>query len=223
MSDWNTRSGVQPWMLYNLCAALIELKRHGEGQQGLARALQLPADRSRPTFVAWAAFYAALRGDVSIAHAWLRTFDPPKDFIASQCIANQAKVLIKAWENSDDHRRGKFKELRAQLTQALQPMQSIRGADFVYATDHLAKRQMAKLHRAPVWQVVYLIQSLRRRRQLRLIKTVAIVLIFITLAVGVIVGMASSASGGESPAPVGGILLAVAAISAFAKRSARKR
>jgi hypothetical protein len=62
MSDWQTRDGVEQWMLSNLNTCLRAVRRHEEGGRITAAGLGLAADSTEVTLRLWRALDAGAAG-----------------------------------------------------------------------------------------------------------------------------------------------------------------
>jgi cellulose synthase operon protein C len=67
MRDWETRPGVQPWMLHNYAEALLALGRDEEARNVRTAAVALPADHTTNADLLYLALEEALAGDISAA------------------------------------------------------------------------------------------------------------------------------------------------------------
>lgn len=115
MRDWRTLPGVETWMLSNLSHALAAVDDQVELQEVTAAALRLPADQTRPVFIARAAQHAAHRAEYEKARQWLATFENPwQDEIAALTAAN-ARALVDLAALPEARRRAGFKTTRTEL------------------------------------------------------------------------------------------------------------
>jgi tetratricopeptide (TPR) repeat protein len=115
MRDWSDRK-VEPWMLSNLAHTLIALGDRAVLRDVVHAGLRLPSDHTRASFVAWAAWLAAVEGRYEEAGGYLSHFENPhrNEFAALFAAFARARVDV----NPAAATPPKFREIRDRLKEA---------------------------------------------------------------------------------------------------------
>jgi hypothetical protein len=206
-------------MLYYLAGALFELKRDEAALAVVRRALELPADQSRPTLVAWASLYAALADNFDEAKRWISAFEAPENFYASRAVAERARALIELRDTPPAERREKFHALRPRLARdVIFLIPGAHGLGFVRRAQRLTLRKLARLADSKLWEWWYRLQPPTPAVNPQVAGTVGIV----ALIVLVIVGLAFVAAETGNSGSFGGVGLLIALISGLVRGSRRR-
>jgi cellulose synthase operon protein C len=155
MRDWEHRPDLEAWMLYYLTAAYFERGSDAQAEQIVRRALLLPADRCRPIFVAWSAYYSALRGEYAAAAKTLEMFDAPEDFLASKALAEISRQLISVGKASAEERVRAFAAARRSMGRLKADNPAAYDVGYVKRAHQIALRKMATQADAAFWRLWY--------------------------------------------------------------------
>lgn len=200
MADWRSRSGVQAWMLSNLVHGLISLDRWDEVPAVVDGALRLPADQTRPAFIAWRALLAARSGRWDKARDFLSTFDDGSANAFALLFAAHARLLVETGCAAPGDKRTRFAEARAELSRLAEVHRAAASVGYMIRERRVTLLQGARLAGSP-WRWV---DAVATRLPWWLSEDSAVLATFLILFV-VCVAAASEISTGA--VVVGGLLL----------------
>lgn len=211
---WNTRTGLKPWVLHNLALSYYQQNRPGEAADVVKKALQLPADHTRATFLAWAAWDLADQENYFAAAALLDTFDPSSASSIAKATALLARALIAVGTARPQERR----DVLAAQRPALKESRSDNSSAFKLASVRRNERQtLRKLHRLA--GRTWLEQWYRLPAAHPVVGPALAVLGGIAAIFGVIIWIAASTeSSGTISSPVSGIGIILTVVSLFVRR-----
>jgi tetratricopeptide (TPR) repeat protein len=94
--DWQSRQGLEPWMLFHLALGHRSVGQFEEAYQIHLRAKMLPADASSPQHALWLAVEEALRGEPRVAQTWLNQASKHPGEAPDRFLAKLARALLTA-------------------------------------------------------------------------------------------------------------------------------
>ncbi|MBL9198924.1 MAG: tetratricopeptide repeat protein [Opitutaceae bacterium] len=154
MADWRARAAAEPWMLSNLAHALIDLDRMEELEAVVAAALRLPADQTRPNFIAWAALAAAMAGRHAEAERRLGEFENSANNAFAALTAAQARAIVDVTNTPTPSRRLKLAEVRATLRRESAAREATAAIGYMARQQRRALLTAARIARSP-WRWWY--------------------------------------------------------------------
>ena len=202
-ADWRTRRTVEPWMLQNLCHALLAADNTSELAAVVTAALQRPSDHTRSTFVAWAARLAAFGGEYEQASRLLGAFENPRNNTFAKLAAGEARAVVTVAQAPENERRAMFLEQRKLLREEVKP--HARAPRYVHRDRRRALYLAARLAKSP-WRWWYRIPV----PSLRAPVSALYATVMVVIVVGALLAVAAGA-----PAAIG--LLLVVALQAVAR------
>lgn len=164
MADWRERKAVEPWMLSNLAHALIDLDHMGELDAVVTAALRLPADQTRPKFIAWAALAAAMAGRHADAKRFLAEFENSTNSDFAALTAAHAKAIVDVANAATPSRREKFNEVRSALKRETESRSGTAGVGYMARQQRRAFREAARIANSP-WRWWYAVPWLSARNR----------------------------------------------------------
>ena len=198
MRDWRDRHKVEPWMLYNLGHALIEIRRDTDLSAVVAATLKLPADHTRPMFVAWAAWQSALAGDAAAAREMLAVFDDHTKLEFAKVTAGHARALVGVLSQPQAERRQAFRKAQSELRALEQKHPSVLAKSYMRRAQARTLYTAACAAQLPLWRGWYSIPRISHAWQ-----TAALVVAGAAIFVGILAGIASQAgNSGTTPLPL---------------------
>lgn len=122
LSDWRSRSNVEPWMLFNLCLGLRSLGRYAEAGEVVQHIIRKWSYRAGSADLRlFLAVEEALAGNVSVAQAHLKQVAIRKQVAYDQDLLALARALVEFQQAPAAERARKFKAVRAQLAPRFTP------------------------------------------------------------------------------------------------------
>ena len=134
LADWPSRSGLQPWMLYNLVLCLRSLDRHAEAARASRHALDLPADSCTPYHGLSLALDDLVEGRPEDASDRLEGLDPASLDAMNRYLYGLALILRDVERTDPATRRGVIRSARRRLL-------TLNRSALIPADDHAAVRQ----------------------------------------------------------------------------------
>ena len=118
LDGWDSREGLQPWMLINLVIALRSLKRDAEANRASRHALTLVEDYTSPYHAAWIALDDAIAGRTGPAADRLAGLDPGRFDATNRFLVALGQALVGVQQAVPSARKAAFKKARAALASA---------------------------------------------------------------------------------------------------------
>jgi tetratricopeptide (TPR) repeat protein len=116
LADWRSRSGAEPWMLFNLCLALRHLGRFQQADETTRQVIEKWGHRQTSADLRlFLAVEAALAGDTGAAVGQLQQVQARKDVPYDQQLLAITRALVEFQQASPEKRRSQFKAIRERL------------------------------------------------------------------------------------------------------------